>query len=138
RPVFWPPSPQPRPPASPISHRPCRPTGRAPTRPWSRDSSNRPTTPSRPARPRPGWAPSEVSMQDVIRQPASVPARATRLSFVQALNTAMAQAMELDPGVFVYGIGADGKAGIFGSAVGLVERFGPQRVLEPPIREGGR
>ena len=64
-------------------------------------------------------------------------AGSTRLSFAQSVNAAQRQAMELDPGVFVYGIGADGRAGIFGTTAGLVERFGPQRVFDTPIAEGG-
>jgi acetoin:2,6-dichlorophenolindophenol oxidoreductase subunit beta len=60
---------------------------------------------------------------------------ATELSFGEAINAALAQAMELDPSVFVYGIGADGKGGIFGSTTGLVERFGPRRVFDTPIAE---
>lgn len=45
--------------------------------------------------------------------------------------------MELDPGVFVYGIGADGRSGIFGTTTGLVERFGQKRVFDTPIAEAG-
>jgi pyruvate/2-oxoglutarate/acetoin dehydrogenase E1 component len=59
------------------------------------------------------------------------------LNFGEAINEAMAQAMELDPSVFVYGIGADGKSGIFGSTTGLVDRFGAKRVFDTPIAEGG-
>jgi len=61
----------------------------------------------------------------------------TRLSFAQAVNAALRQALELDPGVFVYGIGADGAAGIFGTTTGLVERFGAKRVFDTPIAEAG-
>ena len=61
----------------------------------------------------------------------------TRLSFAQAINAALRQALELDPGVFVYGIGADGPAGIFGTTAGLVEKFGPKRVFDTPIAEAG-
>jgi len=62
-------------------------------------------------------------------------AAATELSYGEAINAALAQAMELDEAVFVYGIGADGKSGIFGSTTGLVERFGPRRVFDTPIAE---
>src|SRR5262244_269523 len=64
-------------------------------------------------------------------------AASTRLSFAQAINAALRQALELDPGVFVYGIGADGPAGIFGTTAGLVEKFGPKRVFDTPIAEAG-
>ena len=43
--------------------------------------------------------------------------------------------MELDDSVFLYGIGADGKSGIFGSTSGLVDRFGAKRVFDTPIAE---
>lgn len=59
------------------------------------------------------------------------------LSFGEAINDALAQAMELDPSVFIYGIGADGKSGIFGSTTGLVDRFGAKRVFDTPIAEQG-
>jgi pyruvate dehydrogenase E1 component beta subunit len=61
----------------------------------------------------------------------------TRLSFAQAINAGLRQAMELDSGVLVYGIGADGRSGIFGTTSGLVERFGPKRVFDTPIAEAG-
>jgi acetoin:2,6-dichlorophenolindophenol oxidoreductase subunit beta len=61
----------------------------------------------------------------------------TRLSFAQAINAALRQALELDPGVFVYGIGADGSSGIFGTTSGLVEKFGAKRVFDTPIAEAG-
>src|SRR5262245_16250093 len=73
--------------------------------------------------------------ENTVAERASV--GSTRLSFAQSVNAAQRQAMELDSGGFVYGIGADGKAGIFGTTTGLVERFGPQRVFDTPIAEGG-
>jgi acetoin:2,6-dichlorophenolindophenol oxidoreductase subunit beta len=63
--------------------------------------------------------------------------KASRLSFVEAVNAGLRQAMELDDSVYVYGIGADGKSGIFGTTSGLVERFGARRVFDTPIAEGG-
>jgi pyruvate/2-oxoglutarate/acetoin dehydrogenase E1 component len=61
----------------------------------------------------------------------------SKLNFAQAINAALRQAMDLDDSVFVFGIGADGKSGIFGTTSGLVERFGPKRVFDTPIAEGG-
>ena len=61
----------------------------------------------------------------------------TKLSYAQAINAGLRQAMELDPGVFVYGIGADGPTGIFGTTTGLVEKFGARRVFDTPIAEAG-
>ena len=61
----------------------------------------------------------------------------TQLSFAQSINAALRQALDLDPGVFVCGIGADTPAGIFGTTQGLVERFGSKRVFDTPIAEAG-
>src|ERR1700738_4598414 len=61
----------------------------------------------------------------------------TPLSFAQAINGALGQAMELDPSVFVCGIGADTPSGIFGTTTGLVDRFGAKRVFGTPIAEAG-
>ena len=61
----------------------------------------------------------------------------SRISFVEAINVALRQSMELDPNVFVFGIGADKKSAIFGSTKGLVEQFGAKRVFDTPISEQG-
>jgi acetoin:2,6-dichlorophenolindophenol oxidoreductase subunit beta len=63
--------------------------------------------------------------------------RSTQLSFAQSINAALGQALDLDPGVFVCGIGADTPAGIFGTTKGLVDRFGSKRVFDTPIAEAG-
>jgi pyruvate dehydrogenase E1 component beta subunit len=61
----------------------------------------------------------------------------SELSFVEAINAALWQSMDLDPSVFVFGIGADKKSAIFGSTAGLVQRFGAKRVFDTPISEQG-
>lgn len=58
-----------------------------------------------------------------------------RLSFCDALNEAMRQEMERDPGVFVYGIGVPDHKKIFGSTAGLLEQFGPDRCFDTPLCE---
>jgi acetoin:2,6-dichlorophenolindophenol oxidoreductase subunit beta len=63
--------------------------------------------------------------------------RSTQLSFAQSINAALHQALGLDAGVFVCGIGADTPAGIFGTTKGLVNRFGSKRVFDTPIAEAG-
>lgn len=65
-----------------------------------------------------------------------VPATATtKLNFGQAINAATRQAMELDPKVFLYGLGVDSKVGIFGSTAGLADQFGKKRVFDTPVSE---
>jgi len=56
-------------------------------------------------------------------------------NMVQALNQAMAQEMEKDPRVLVLGedIGVDG--GVFRLTDGLLEKFGPERVIDTPLAE---
>ena len=58
-----------------------------------------------------------------------------RLKYGEAINAALMHAMENDPAVFVMGLGVDDHRAIFGSARGLLERFGPERVFDTPISE---
>lgn len=67
------------------------------------------------------------------------------LSFVEAINEALVQAMERDPTVIVLGedvAGGGGRTedawgGILGATRGLIGRFGPERVIDTPISEMG-
>lgn len=58
-----------------------------------------------------------------------------QLKFVQALNEALDLCMAKDPKVFVMGLGAPDPAAVFGSTKGLVEKYGPNRVLDLPVSE---
>src|SRR5512135_3532599 len=59
------------------------------------------------------------------------------ITLVQAVNLALARAMQDDPTVLVLGedVGADG--GVFRATEGLLRRFGPDRVLDTPLNEVG-
>jgi len=57
------------------------------------------------------------------------------ISYVEALNEAVAQEMERDPSVFVFGLDVDDHKGIQGSTKGLLERFGKDRVFTTPLSE---
>jgi len=59
------------------------------------------------------------------------------LSFCEALNEALRQALEADPRVIVMGEGVDDPRAIFGSTRGLQERFGKTRVFDLPLSENG-
>ncbi|MGB5984488.1 MAG: alpha-ketoacid dehydrogenase subunit beta [Desulfobacterales bacterium] len=60
-----------------------------------------------------------------------------KLTMVQALNLAMAQEMAEDERVIILGedVGLDG--GVFRVTEGLIEKFGPQRVVDTPLAESG-
>ena len=55
------------------------------------------------------------------------------ISFLQAINEAMAEEMRRDPSVFV--MGEDVRMGVFGQTAGLVNEFGEERILNTPISE---
>ncbi|MEW6040560.1 MAG: transketolase C-terminal domain-containing protein [Elusimicrobiota bacterium] len=57
------------------------------------------------------------------------------ITYCQALNEAMMQEMESDPSVFVYGIGVSDHKKVFGSTVGLVEKFTRERCFDTPLSE---
>jgi pyruvate dehydrogenase E1 component beta subunit len=59
------------------------------------------------------------------------------LSYRDAIHAALNQAMEEDSSVIVMGIGVDDHKAVFGSTKDLVKRFGPHRVFDTPIAEGG-
>jgi pyruvate dehydrogenase E1 component beta subunit len=57
------------------------------------------------------------------------------ITFVQAINEAIAEEMTRDERVFI--MGEDVRLSAFGSTGGLVEKFGPERVRNTPISETG-
>src|SRR5215468_4561195 len=57
------------------------------------------------------------------------------LRYVDALAEAVAQEMDRDPRVFVYGLDVDDHKRIQGSTVGLLEQFGADRVFTTPLSE---
>lgn len=59
------------------------------------------------------------------------------IKYFEAINEALRQAMEQDDRVFLMGLGVDDPKGIFGSTLGLWQRFGRERVFDMPIAENG-
>lgn len=57
------------------------------------------------------------------------------LRFGQAINRALAECMEEDPTVFVFGEDVAEAGGPFGVTRGLYDRFGPGRIRDTPISE---
>lgn len=60
---------------------------------------------------------------------------ARTITFAKAINEALIQAMEIDTSVVCFGLGIDDPKGIFGTTLGLKERFGPARVFDMPASE---
>ncbi|OGQ05071.1 MAG: acetoin dehydrogenase [Deltaproteobacteria bacterium RIFCSPLOWO2_01_44_7] len=58
-----------------------------------------------------------------------------RITFCEAIKEATIQEMERDPNVFVYGIGVHDHGKIFGTTVGLVDKFGKERCFDTPVSE---
>jgi len=57
------------------------------------------------------------------------------LPFIEAIKEAYVEEMERDERVFM--VGQDIQGGIFPSTMGLVDRFGPDRIVDTPIAESG-
>jgi 2-oxoisovalerate dehydrogenase E1 component beta subunit len=57
------------------------------------------------------------------------------LTLVEAVNRALHHEMERDPDVIVLGEDVGKNGGVFRATVGLLDRFGPQRVLDTPLAE---
>jgi len=69
---------------------------------------------------------------------AGVAAVGTReLTYAEAIREGLAQAMEADPRVFLFGEDVGVYGGAFGVSGDLVHRFGRERVLDTPISERG-
>lgn len=65
----------------------------------------------------------------------TVPDSGRILSYAEAVHEATFQAMESDPSVFVYGIDVADFKGTYGTTLGLVNRFGQERVFSTPVSE---
>lgn len=59
------------------------------------------------------------------------------LSYAQAINEALSQAMSLDSNVYVMGQGVNDKVGMFGATTDLHKKFGTKRVFDTPLSEAG-
>lgn len=57
------------------------------------------------------------------------------VSFIQAINSALAEELRHDPHTFLMGL--DVWVGAFGATGGLTDEFGPQRIRNAPISEAG-
>lgn len=59
------------------------------------------------------------------------------IPYVSAINEALKQVMREDPDVFLAGEDIALFGGVFGTSRGLLDEFGPERVVDTPIAESG-
>jgi len=59
------------------------------------------------------------------------------ITYRQALNEALAEELERDPNVFLMGEEVAEYQGAYKVSHGLLERFGPARIIDTPISENG-
>lgn len=57
------------------------------------------------------------------------------LSYIEAVREATDQEMARDPAVIVMGMGVDDPKGILGTTLGLVQKYGAERVFDTPLAE---
>ncbi len=60
-----------------------------------------------------------------------------KLTMARAISEAIAQEMDRDPSVMVWGEDVGAYGGIFGATQGLYQQFGHDRVIDTPISESG-
>jgi len=60
-----------------------------------------------------------------------------QITYVQAINEALRQAIETDESVFLIGQGVTSPWYVGASTLGLIDRFGPSRVMDTPVSENG-
>jgi len=60
-----------------------------------------------------------------------------KLRYCQAVNEAIDQCMAKDPNVYIMGLGVPDPKGVFGTTLGLQEKYGSSRVMDMPTAENG-
>lgn len=60
----------------------------------------------------------------------------TRLSYSEAIRQAMTDCMKQDPDVFLMGEDIGVYGGAFGVSRGMLDQFGPERIINTPLSEG--
>jgi acetoin:2,6-dichlorophenolindophenol oxidoreductase subunit beta len=69
--------------------------------------------------------------------PAAAAAEATELTYRDAINAAIDDAMAADDAVLLMGEDVSADGGVFKTNAGLVEKYGPERIRNTPICENG-
>jgi len=78
------------------------------------------------------WAPSAVSGSSVNSSAAPI---RKKMSYIQAVNSALDAELSSHSEVLVYGEDVGGAGGIFGASRGLQKKYGAERVFDTPISE---
>src|SRR5262249_21012244 len=78
---------------------------------------------------------STPSCREVTRASERSSAEMPELTLVEAINLALARAMEEDANVVVLGEDVGVNGGVFRATVGLQQRFGAERVIDTPLAE---
>ncbi len=60
-----------------------------------------------------------------------------RISYAQAINETLHQMIERDTSVFLIGQGVTSPWYVGSTTVGLIDRFGPKRIIDTPVSENG-
>lgn len=60
-----------------------------------------------------------------------------QLKFFQAIHEALDMSLDRDPRVYLMGLGVPDPKGIFGTTLGLQEKYGSSRVMDMPTAENG-
>jgi Transketolase, pyrimidine binding domain len=76
-----------------------------------------------------------MSVTDSAARPDAGAPAGRRLTTARAIAEGIAQEMERDSGVVVLGEDVGKYGGIFGATGGLLDQFGPERVMDTPISE---
>jgi pyruvate dehydrogenase E1 component beta subunit len=59
------------------------------------------------------------------------------LKYYQAINEAIDQSMAKDASIYIMGLGVPDPKGIFGTTLGLQQKYGSKRVMDMPLSENG-
>jgi pyruvate dehydrogenase E1 component beta subunit len=110
--------------------------GAAPAKTAAPPAATKPSAPSAPAAP--ARAPAPPAAQAVMAEPAIAPGtEMITQTMREALRDAMAEEMRRDANVFLMGEEVAQYQGAYKISQGLLEEFGPKRVIDTPITEQG-
>ena len=90
-----------------------------------------------------GWPAKESLLEHIHAEPGQkIYSKKTaktdrKLRFCEAVNEALDLKMADDPSVYIMGLGVPDPKGVFGTTLGLQEKYGPQRVMDMPVAENG-